>query len=49
MIGETEGVHVQEDILLEKFDGEPLPENLVERVHIRDGKIISVEKVKEVE
>lgn len=49
MFGEEEGVTIQEDIVLEKFMGDPIPENLFERVTIRDGKIVSVEKVKEVE
>jgi hypothetical protein len=32
-------VIVREDIVLDKFEGDPLPENLFERVHVRDGKI----------
>lgn len=46
MIGETEGAHVQEDVILEKFEGEPTPENLFERIHIRDGEIISITSIR---
>lgn len=40
-----QNVEVTETIVLSKFDGEPLPENEVERVHIVDGVIIAVEKI----
>jgi hypothetical protein len=29
--------------VLDKFNGEPTPENLVERVHIEDGAVVKVE------
>lgn len=43
---EFENVEVKEVSVLEKFEGEPLPENLIERVHIEDGKVIKVDKFK---
>jgi len=46
---ETQGVTVDEETVLEKFIGEPLPENLYERVYIKNGEIVRVEKVKEVD
>jgi hypothetical protein len=41
---ESNPVEVKEVSVLEKFEGEPLPENLFERIHIEDGEIIKVEK-----
>ena len=41
---EFENVEVKEVSVLEKFEGKPLPENLIERIHIEDGEIIRVEK-----
>jgi hypothetical protein len=38
--GETQDVIVEERVVLEKFDGEPKPENLIERLHLLDGKIV---------
>lgn len=46
---EIEGVIIDEEVVLEKFDGEPIPENLFERVFIKNGEIVRVEKVKEVD
>lgn len=31
--------------MLSKFEGEPLPENEIERVHILNGEIVAVEKI----
>lgn len=45
MISESQGVMVEERITLSKFEGEPLPENEFERVHIVNGEIVSVEKI----
>lgn len=41
---EFENVQISEVSVLEKFEGEALPENLIERIHIEDGEIIKVEK-----
>lgn len=41
---EFENVDVKEVSVLEKFEGEPKPENLFERIHIEDGEIIKVER-----
>lgn len=43
MIGDTEGVIVEERVVLEKFEGEPVPENVVERVHLLNGEIVKHE------
>lgn len=43
MFGDTESLVVEERIVLSKFEGEPLPENEVERVHILNGEIEKVE------
>lgn len=48
MIEEKPEVQIDEYVVLEKFEGEALPENLFERVHIHNGEIVLVEKVKEV-
>lgn len=34
---------VKEEVVLEKFDGEPELENLVERVHLLNGKVVKTE------
>ena len=36
---------VEERIVLSKFEGEPLPENEFERVHIKDGVVVAVETI----
>lgn len=38
-------VILDEKIVLSKFDGEALPENEVERVHVHNGIIVAVEKI----
>lgn len=38
---ENSKTKVQEDIVLRKFEGEPLDENEFERLHIRNGKIVA--------
>lgn len=43
-LNEFENWEVKEVSVLEKFEGEPAPENLIERIHIEDGEIIKVEK-----
>ena len=44
MMEEANPVEVKEVSVLEKFEGQPAPENLIERIHIEDGEIIKVEK-----
>lgn len=39
------GLEVQEHVVLEKFDGEAAPENLVERLHLLNGKITKWERI----
>lgn len=40
---EVAKVVIKEEIVLQKFDGQPSPENLVEKVYLEDGKIIKHE------
>lgn len=35
---------VREEIVLQKFEGDPVPENEIERVTIVDGRIVAIEK-----
>lgn len=38
-------VVIEEVVVLAKFEGDPLPENEFERVHIVNGEIVKVEKI----
>lgn len=40
---EKEKVEIKETTVLEKFEGEPVPENLIEKVFIEDGTIVKHE------
>lgn len=42
---ETQEVLVEERIVLSKFEGEPIPENEFERIHIVNGEVVAVEKI----
>lgn len=42
-------VKVEEEMFLEKFIGEPLPENLFERLTIVNGVVVKKETFKEVD
>lgn len=44
---ELDGVIVDEVVVLSKFEGEPLPENEFERVHIKNGEILSIDTIKD--
>lgn len=43
MIEESTPVVVREVGVLEKFEGDPAPENLVQKVYVENGEIIKVE------
>lgn len=43
-MNEEQPVDVHEMTVLEKFEGAPEPENLIERIHIENGEIIKHEK-----
>lgn len=43
-MNEAVPAEIKENTVLEKFEGAPEPENLVERIHIEDGEIIRVDK-----
>lgn len=43
---ENEQVLAEEIIVLSKFEGEPLPENEIERIHIRNGELVSRDIIK---
>lgn len=38
-------VNVDERVVLQKFEGDPLPENEVERVTIHNGEVVAHERV----
>ena len=42
---DKESVVIEEVVVLSKFEGDPLPENEFERIHIVDGEIVRVEKI----
>lgn len=42
---EQDEVSVDEYVVLSKFDGEALPENEAERIHIHNGEIVAWEKI----
>lgn len=42
---DKEKVVVEEVVVLSKFEGDPLPENEFERMHIVDGAVVKVEKI----
>ena len=45
MAEEVNNVIIEERAVLAKFDGEPLPENEVERIHIVNGEIVKIEQI----
>lgn len=45
MIGDSPKFNVEERIVLTKYDGEPLPENEIERVHILNGEVVAIEEI----
>jgi len=38
-------LQVEEVIVLSKFEGDPIPENEFERVHIKNGEVVTVEQI----
>ena len=44
-MNDTQDVVVDEVMVLSKFEGEPLPENEIERMHIHNGEVIRIEKI----
>lgn len=45
MIEDGQQLEVEERIVLSKFDGEPLPENEFERIHILNGQIVAIQGI----
>lgn len=45
MVNDSQPLNVKEVLVLSKFEGEPLPENEFERIHIEDGVIVTIEKI----
>ena len=45
MIDESQEVVIEERVVLSKFEGEPIPENEIERVHIVNGEVVAIEKI----
>jgi hypothetical protein len=44
-VEDSEKVVIEEVVVLSKFEGDPLPENEFERIHIVNGEIARVEKI----
>lgn len=44
---EKQEVNVEEVMVLSKFEGDPLPENEFERIHIKNGEVVAVDKIKD--
>jgi len=44
-VDDSERVVIEEVVVLSKFEGDPLPENEFERVHVVNGEIVKVEKI----
>jgi len=42
---DKQNVTVDEVVVLSKFDGDPLPQNEVERITIKNGKVVNVEQI----
>lgn len=42
---ENNELQAEEVIVLSKFEGDPVPENEFERVHIKNGEIVAVESI----
>lgn len=42
---DSEQVVIEEVVVLSKFEGDPLPENEFERIHIINGEIARIEKI----
>lgn len=40
MIADANNFDVQEQVVLEKFEGKPHPDNLIERVYILNGEVV---------
>lgn len=36
---------IDEEIVLSKYEGDPVPENEFERMHILNGKVVAVHKI----
>lgn len=44
-IGDKNQAKVKEEVVLSKFEGDPVPENEFERIYIVDGSIVAIEKL----
>lgn len=42
---EKEDVVIEEVVVLSKFEGDPVPENEFERMHIKNGEVVAIEKI----
>lgn len=42
---ENQEVVVEERIVLSKFEGDPNPENEIERIHIVNGEVVAVQQI----
>lgn len=44
-MNDEQTLEVIERVVLSKFEGEPLPENEFERMHIENGEIVAIHKI----
>lgn len=44
---ENSKTKIEERVVLQKFEGDPVPENEIERLEIVDGKIVAKHKIKD--
>jgi hypothetical protein len=45
MVTDAQDLNVEEKVVLSKFEGEPIPENEFERIHILNGEIVAIHKI----
>lgn len=43
-MNEDSRMAVREEMVLQKFEGDPTPDNEIERVFIVDGRVVAIEK-----
>lgn len=44
-MNDEQNLDVVERVVLSKFEGDPLPENEFERMHIENGRIVAIHKI----
>lgn len=44
-MNDNQDLQVEEIIVLSKFEGEPIPENEFERIHIKNGEVVAIQQI----